>query len=259
MFKKVQLTTLRKISQIFFLVLVFYLTYFAFQTPTAICWLCPLWHLQYPLVSKGTSLSLFIGVGWRPPEVSFFWLLGGFVLLGLILGRLFCSWVCPFGTLLERVELNSILKKPFEIKFFHPYLKYLVLVGTLILAFIYGEALFCLICPAGAIFKGLTNIVIFWALIIFALALALVFFFGWKAWCKYLCPLGGFLALLSLGQVFRIKITSKKCNNCLKCDKVCPVEVKVSTYIKEDEIKDPECIMCMACVDSCPKKALSFP
>jgi polyferredoxin len=143
----------------------------------------------------------------------------------------------------------------------HPFFKkgkYLTFFLILFLAYLFGETLFCEICPAGGIFRSIVGFFSLLALSSLALILVLVFFFGMKIWCEYLCPLGGILSIASLGQVFKIR-KEGKCTNCKECFLACPVQVEVEKQFKHDELTSPDCIMCFKCVEACPNNNLKFP
>ena len=74
-------------------------------------------------------------------------------------------------------------------------------------------------------------------------------FFVERAFCKYLCPMGALTALVGLASPFRVKRNAAACTSCLKCDAVCPTNVRVSTLAA---VRDPECISCGKCVPVCP-------
>lgn len=76
-----------------------------------------------------------------------------------------------------------------------------------------------------------------------------------RFWCRYLCPLGAFLSMISPLGVFRRRVGSE-CNRCRICRKGCPMGA-----IGEDPLKTAsgECIQCRECAKICPQKAITFP
>ena len=103
--------------------------------------------------------------------------------------------------------------------------------------------------------------IMFWAFIIgnvfyYAAGIALaVVFKDNRAFCKYLCPITVFLKPMSYFSLFRVKCDKSRCVSCGKCRSVCPMDVDVTDNSRKRK-NGTECILCMECVKSCPKKAL---
>jgi Fe-S-cluster-containing hydrogenase component 2 len=68
-------------------------------------------------------------------------------------------------------------------------------------------------------------------------------------WCRYLCPYGALLGLLSRFSPFKIRRNEEKCIHCHACTSHCPTLIDVE---KHDVIKSEECFGCMTCVSRCP-------
>lgn len=76
-----------------------------------------------------------------------------------------------------------------------------------------------------------------------------------RFWCRYLCPLGALLSLISPLGLWKRRV-SKECNECLKCQRDCPMGA-----VEEDPRRTrlPECIQCQTCAGVCPQRAITFP
>ncbi len=72
-----------------------------------------------------------------------------------------------------------------------------------------------------------------------------------RFFCKYLCPMGATLGLISKLSLFKVRRAEATCIDCKACDKACPVNITVSEVAVVDS---PECINCNECVAACPVK-----
>ena len=201
-----------------------------------------------------------------------YYITGFLILLGVLLGRVICGFLCPFGWFQEL--LHKIPTKKLSTKKLKPltYLKYVVLLVMVVLLPVLvtnqlgmGDPFFCkYLCPQGvlegAIPLSLANAGIRAALgslfkwkfivLLTVIVLSIVFY---RPFCKWLCPLGAFYALLNKVSLFQMQVDQSKCVSCGKCAKVCKMDVDVT--------KSPnhtECIRCGMCIRACPTDAVSF-
>jgi len=188
-------------------------------------------------------------------------LLAAIIILGVVLSRFFCGWICAFGAL--QGIFGWIGKKLFKKRRVVPekldrafrWIKYPLLVGIVYFTWTTGTLIIRPYDPLAAYAHLSAGIASVWAefaigLIILIVVLVLSTLYE-RAFCKYLCPLGAVNSILGRIPLFRIKRDSTTCISCSKCDRVCPMNIDVSTA---KTINSPECIGCMECVTACPTK-----
>ena len=219
---------------------------------------CPIGSFQAVVGSSKFSFSYYIT--------------GFLILLGVLLGRFICGFLCPFGWLQEL--LHKIPTKKLSTKKLKPltYLKYVILAVMVVLlpAIIVsdvgiGDPFFCkYLCPQGvlegAIPLSAVNAGIRAALgslftlkltvLLTVVVLSVLFF---RPFCKWICPLGAFYALLNKVSLFQMKVDKNKCVSCGKCARVCKMDVDVTKTPNHTE-----CIRCGMCISACPTDAVQF-
>jgi ferredoxin len=72
-----------------------------------------------------------------------------------------------------------------------------------------------------------------------------------NAWCRFLCPYGALLGLVSSLSPVRIRRDPDACIDCAKCAKACPSALPVDRLLS---VKSPECTGCLECVAACPAR-----
>lgn len=219
--------------------------------PVGVDALCPFGGLE-------TLFSLLAGGGLiKQVAASSVALLVAAVVTALVFRRAFCGRICPLGYLQElfggigrklfkrHLEMPAALDRPAR------YLKYLVLVAILVLTWNAGELVIRSYDPWVA-YNHLTSAELLTengiglAVLVVALLGSLLYD---RFFCKYACPMGAFLGLISRLSVFRVRRNIETCIDCKLCDKACPVNVKVSEI---STMTSPECIDCGECVAACP-------
>jgi ferredoxin len=186
-------------------------------------------------------------------------LFGAVLVLGILLSRFFCGWLCAFGAL--QGVFGALGKKIFRRRFVVParvdgalrLLKYPLLAAIIFFTWRAGELVIRPYDPMAAYAHLSAGLGLVWAeyavgLVLLAATILLSTLYE-RAFCKYLCPLGALNAILGRVPIFRIKRESSTCISCSACDRSCPMNVEVS---KAGKISSPECIACMECVTACP-------
>lgn len=203
-----------------------------------------------------------------------FYVIGYLSIIGLMVGRFICGWLCLFGLLEELLYKipTPKLRLPEKLDKVLRYLKYLILViFVFALPFFYrseygvGEPFFCkFICPVGTLEGGIPLVLLNegmrsavgslfkWKFVGLIMCL-LTSVFIYRPFCKYICPLGAFYSLFQRVSFLRMSYDTNKCINCGTCAKKCKMNV--------DPVRNPnsiECIRCGECVKVCPQGALTF-
>jgi polyferredoxin/Pyruvate/2-oxoacid:ferredoxin oxidoreductase delta subunit len=216
-----------------------------------------------------------------------------------ILGRVFCGWVCPLGTL---HNMAGALKKRVSAnrsKTWYRF-KYYILI-FLIVSSLFTMQLVGIMDPLSLIIRSLSlsinplfnkavhaffdalyeldiRTLVDFSESVYSLFkksvlafdqpyylqnifIGLLFFvilglnlYQKRFWCKYLCPLGALLGILSRYAFLRRSV-GEGCTSCGVCARQCQGGAVTD---KAEEWRKTECIACMDCDDSCPQNAVSF-
>src|SRR4030043_491633 len=218
----------------------------------------------------------------------------------LIIGRVWCGWICPLGSLLEWISFRKARQRAKSISPLWRLAKYFLLATSLVAA-LFGGLTLLVLDPIAIFTRTLTTAIlpaIFYAVNsietalyhlnflspavdrfeglvrgsilpveqpVFAQNLAIgAFFFGILAltllahrfWCRYLCPLGALLGLLSRFSLFRPLIGSA-CTECTRCAIVCKPGA-VDTDPGNFHIMPSECTVCLDCLANCKQGEINF-
>ncbi|WP_102398743.1 4Fe-4S binding protein [Haloimpatiens massiliensis] len=181
------------------------------------------------------------------------------IVLTILLGRIFCGYICPLGTIqtlinklgrklkIKQIKVNEKMDKILR------YSKYVVLVVVLFTTYKAGELILRPLDPWATFMHLGSGSEIFSEFLIGFIILMLIFMsslFIERAWCRYFCPLGAFLAIISPLRIFKVKRNPQTCVNCKKCTKNCPMGIEISNCNATDSM---ECISCGECLAVCPK------
>jgi ferredoxin-type protein NapH len=189
---------------------------------------------------------------------------GTVMLVGVLVGRLLCGWVCPFG--LVQDWLHKIPSRKIVLPGWTSNIKYVVLLLMVFLfPFMLGESTwlsFCRICPAaalqvsipGVITGGFSSISLATAIRFAVLGVVvLLVIFSSRAFCNVLCPIGALLAPLNFVSFWVVKPPRESCLACQKCDKACSTHVRPSLRLSNQipANRALDCIVCHDCQTAC--------
>ncbi|MBN1866771.1 4Fe-4S binding protein [Candidatus Sumerlaeota bacterium] len=224
--------------------------------PVLSCHSCALAYFACPV-------GVFVHMsGWH--AVSFI-AIGTVVLVGVLVGRLLCGWVCPFGLL--QSALYRIPSPKISLPVWTGYIKYVVLgLMAFLLPYLFGELTwfsFCRVCPAAALqvevpgwfidgfrWKGRLSTSRF-------ALLAVILVFGVlssRSFCKVLCPIGAMLAPFNHISFWKVHPPKHGCIDCGRCDSFCSTDVRPSDRLLAGvpPNRHHDCIVCHDCVTRCP-------
>ncbi len=198
------------------------------------------------------------------------------VISTLLLGRFFCSWICPLGILNQWVSHLFNKRRPVDDYRVNAYrtvyrLKYYILALLLVLG-VFGSLQIGLLDPISFVMRSFVLSIfpaihywsgglylkqpLFYGGILIAIIFLMILFanrFITRFWCRVICPLGALLGLLSSVSLLRIRRDVVKCTDCQKCLQFCHGGCDPHTSLRISE-----CTVCMNCIESCPEDAIHF-
>ena len=267
----------RRISQVFFFTL--FVWFCIVSTIGEEFWQIRAWPVNLflqldPLVAIGTILTTHT-LYW-----PLLWALAT-VVLTIIFGRFFCSWVCPFGsihhfvgflgnrekTTPQKIQLNKY-RKAQCIKYFvlivflfmaaFPSLATTLQTGLLDPIPLVTRSVNLVLLPifdSSVNFVSVTSRFYVGAWFIFAIFLAAVLFnlLIPRFYCRFVCPLGALFGIIDRFAIWRISKNQSECINCKLCEKSCEGGCEPA-----GNIRISECVLCFNCLDDCKHELISY-
>lgn len=201
------------------------------------------------------------------------------LILTLILGRLYCSVLCPLGIFQDILghfhRKGALRNTPWKRRIRGPVFVFVVVAAIcgmmLPLTLLMPSANFVIIC--NTVFRGAVQW-LFGSTELLAEPITLrpmpaVQITGWvmvvallavnqwrgRVFCNTLCPVGALWGVLSRKSYYRVAINQSECVHCGACERICKAGC---IDAKAGVVRNDECVMCMNCLNVCPKGALTF-
>ncbi|MBF0258675.1 MAG: 4Fe-4S binding protein [Desulfamplus sp.] len=268
-----RIVNVRRICQIFFLAL---FLWFCITSTIGIKWWqlrgWPVnWFLELdPLVGLATLLStgtLYKGLLWGVATI----------ILTLIFGRVFCGWICPFGTLHHIVGfLGKYGKSRAQLVNINRYRPAQAFKYAVLIFFIASLVASSLLDTTAPLLTGLLDPIPFvyrfvnltilpfadnlllhlsanpryyegaWIIGVFGVTTLLLNLWIPRFYCRYICPLGALFGMISTISFWQIGKKISPCTNCMKCEFDCEGACEPMGSIRLSE-----CVMCVNCLDHC--------
>ncbi len=207
----------------------------------------PLAFAETVVASRHVTRQLVIGV---VPTVA----------MAVLLGRLFCGWICPLGLVLEMAAAATRRLHPRRQAASprasgrspsHRW-KYAVLAGCLAASALAATPFFTSLSPINLPFIWRADHAGLAALLLVGLIVL-----EWRyerIFCRSLCPLGALYSLLGRSAWLCVRIEGEERFRCRQCTRDCPMGIDVMTdhvLAGHDRVVDPECTRCGSCTDRC--------
>lgn len=215
----------------------------------------------------------------------------GLVVLTLLMGRIYCSVICPLGVFQDIISWFGGKAKKNRFRYSKPltWLRYGMLV-LFVVALIAGiGSLAALLAPYsayGRIVSNLISPIYLWGnnllayfaeqadsyafytteiwlkggatFVVAILTLVVLAYLSWKngrTYCNTICPVGTVLGFLSRFSLMKPVIDTDKCNGCGLCARNCKAACIDS---KNHAIDYSRCVVCLDCIDKCKQGAIKY-
>ncbi len=220
---------------------------------------CPIGSLQHSFVLMSPKIKGSLAQAFG----SLIYVLASVGLVGAVVGRMPCGWICPFGFLQDL--LYKIPSPKLRMPAWMSWGRYgFLIVVAMAIPFITAVSWFSRLCPAGALEGGVFLKAVppdaplppsgwfFWLKMAILAAFLLWFVFSKRPFCRAVCPLGALFGICNRFSLYRMAVDDSKCTECGKCREVCPVDINI-----HDDPNSPDCIRCLECKKACAYGAIT--
>jgi len=199
-------------------------------------------------ISRILFLVIFLFLITRGAMLIWLGIFGITMILALLLGRIFCGWICPMNTVMiaaewlsKKLHLQAKDAPNWLRSKATPWIMLLLMIGTMV----FTKRLFGMQIPV----------------LLYLLILSFIVTLRYKPeiFHNYICPFGLLQSFTGRFALLTEKVNHDKCIGCKLCETVCPSEaIKVSKKNKKANIDPLLCHQCFNCQLICPKDAISY-
>ncbi|MEC4686421.1 MAG: 4Fe-4S binding protein [Nitrospirota bacterium] len=229
---------------------------------------------KLPLIEKPLSVEGFMPIGafmalklwiteglFDPVHPAALVIFISALLTALFFKKGFCGWICPVGTISEFTYKTGrrIFGRNFSFPGYIDYplrsIKYLLMAFFLyvILLKMSPESIRAFLFTPYWMVADLRLLIFFTEMSVTTLTVLMVLFAASllvkNFWCRYLCPYGALLGLLSILSPVKVTRDPSRCIHCHRCTRSCPSLLPVED---RERLYSPECTGCLTCVSHCP-------
>ena len=229
-----------------------------------------LWLFLNPMGTAAPLLSVLAKIQLIPAIAALnLAVVAGIFLSTLLLGRVYCSVICPLGILQDiiaavtlRLRNKKKQKRPYKFTPANNKLRLAVLVlFTISMATGLLGSIHVLIAPYSSFGRIITTLAIPCGITMLLttsatiIILTIMVWKGGRMYCNTICPAGTLLGLLSRHAYLRPEIDKNKCIRCKICETHCKSQC---IDIKHMTIDHSRCVACGDCTSLCPKDAMHY-
>lgn len=204
----------RPSRKIIFTVSIVSVLYFGFFRTGCVCSIGSIQNVVLALADSSYRLPLVVVLLFLLPLV-----------FALLFGRVFCAGVCPMGALQELVNVRNF-RISRAVALALSFFPWIYLGFAILYAATRSQFIICRFDPFIPIFRLSGDV----GMIVFGVSLLVLSVFVGRPFCRFLCPYGALLGVVSTVAVRRVEVTKKPCINCRLCHNACPVDAIREPY-----------------------------
>lgn len=204
----------RPSRRIVFSVSIVSVLYFGFFRTGCVCSIGSIQNVVLSLADSSYRLPLVVLLLFLLPLV-----------FALFFGRVFCSGVCPMGALQELVNVRNF-RISRAVTSALSIIPWIYLGFAILYAATRSQFIICRFDPFVSIFRLSGDV----GMVVFGISLLVLSVFVGRPFCRFLCPYGAILGVVSSVATKRVEVTKKPCINCTLCHNACPVDAIREPY-----------------------------